>query len=106
MEHDFTCDDYEICKKDKTQIKQRKISDGSPIPITECSNYEPNNAIHPIGELRGLPNDCCTGFMDYGSHPYEWSECSVRFFEKEYVARGWNQCMNKGNLFTYFLIHT
>ena len=44
----------------------------------------------------GHQNDCCTGFMDYGTIPRRWSECSVRDFEQYYVIRQWNRCMNKG----------
>ena len=66
----------------------------------ECSNYF---SMYALKSQVGNPNECCTGFMDYGDHPHHWSNCSVREFESTYLSENWSECMPEGKIL-HFLV--
>ena len=110
MEHDFKWIKVSADKKTKrcqtiSKVRELNEDNGKYIRCDKCDNYmtfshtklTKNQDITNCKKPTGQSKDCCTGFMDYGTPPPIWSECSVRDFEDMYIARDWNQCMNRGN---------
>ena len=95
LQHDFYGDPYTTCRRDK---------DGSFIPCNQCNNYQPTNNGQPIGIVTGHKDDCCNGFLGYYDHPHVWSNCSVRDFEKHYISRNWECCMDKGKTYVFLIV--
>ena len=74
----------------------KSVDDGSFVWCSQCSNWDVygNMLVTNVGK----PNECCTGFMDYGNHPEYWSECSIRDFEQHYISENWAECMPEGEI--------
>ena len=97
MTHDFI-DRGEYCKRSE---------DSSEVECVQCKNWDVyeemltsvDNTDNP--GYSNNPGGCCTGFMDYGQHPHDWSDCSVREFQD--WAYGWSDCMvdRNYNIFTH-----
>ena len=94
MSHDF--------KSHKQWCK--KVFDGSSFACNKSINW--NDAEKKLTALTGEEKEtaikedlgyCCTGLMDYGEHPQEWSYCSRRDFERHYISENWASCMPTGN---------
>ena len=90
MQHDFYTA-KSACKLD---------ANGRFAWCNKCTNWDKQLQRLNIGF--GNPEDCCTGFMDYGNHPERWSNCSVRNFEQHYISLNWATCMPKG-IFLYII---
>ena len=90
MSHTF------IARKDSENTKCRAEGTGEETACDQCANWDPEYHWYG-GALKAqeetVSGECCTGFMDYGSHPEYWSDCSVRMFEQHYVSRKWECCM-------------
>ena len=91
MSHTF------IARESGVSTKCRAEGDGSETDCNQCANWDANHwsggALTAQTEASG---ECCTGFMDYGSHPEYWSDCSVRMFEQHYVSENWANCIPEG----------
>ena len=91
MSHSF------IDRENGVSTKCRAEGDGSETACNQCANWD---ATHWSGGAltaqTAASGECCTGFMDYGSHPEYWSDCSVRMFEQHYVSRNWANCIPEG----------
>jgi hypothetical protein len=94
MPHDFIGSDSDYnCKK----------LDGNKLSCSSCNNWFNKRAAMPnfpewqskrkLTPETGSSGDCCTGIMDYGNSPNEWSTCSVRRFEETYKVEGWAKCL-------------
>ena len=95
MRHDF--------KSHKQWCKKVSFSKGS-LACKECINWnEAEEKLTALSDqekekaIKENLNYCCTGLMDYGEHPQEWSYCSRRDFERHYISENWASCMPTGN---------
>ena len=101
MPHDFigSYSDYN-CKQ----------LDGNKLSCSSCNNWFDQSAPTDMGwssnrKLKpetGGSGDCCTGIMDYGNSPSEWSTCSVRQFEQTYTVEKWEKCLQYEGIFILY----
>ena len=95
MSHDFI--------DNNADLRCRRSSDGVEKSCPQCDNWfndtytlysnEKYISYRKLSPETGSDEDCCTGIMDYGNSPKEWSPCSVKFFEQHYETNSWFQCM-------------
>ena len=98
MSHDF------ISRTDGVNQKCRAETEGTEKDCTQCTNWDADLRGGMLSAQTGASGECCTGFMNYGSHPEYWSDCSVRMFEEHYVSRNWASCMPEGLVFIVLCI--